>query len=304
MRENSVPRILGDPDHPVSRGRLCSKCAIAYNGVWQDANARLKYPLRRTGKKGEAEFEQISWDNALTEIAARLGRIIEDDGAKSIIHTHYSGTLSLIPYLFPNRFFNHLGASKVDPDSICNAAGHVAWHLLFGNSIMGFDPHTAKDATCILVWGANPSHSAPHAHEHWLQEAPGKVVVVDPIRTESAQAADLHLQLQTGSDAALAFGLLHVLHSMGKFNQSFIDNSTFSAEEIMPTVAMYTPAWTAVQTGLPVEKIIEAAEIYGAGPALLWCGQGLQRQPTGGNIMPSANTNWQRRQTRRRFLLS
>jgi anaerobic selenocysteine-containing dehydrogenase len=156
---------------------------------------------------------------------------------------------------------------------------------LFGNSIIGFDPRTAKDATCILVWGANPSHSAPHAHEHWLQEAPGKVVVVDPIRTESAQAADLHLQLQPGSDAALAFGLLHVLHSMGKFNQSFIDNSTFSAEEIMPTVAMCTPAWTAVQTGLPVEKTIEATEIYGAGPALPWCGQGLQPQPTGDNIM-------------------
>ena len=284
-RDDDTLRVLGDPDHPVSRGRLCSKCAIAYNGVWQDPKARLTRPLRRIGKKGDAAFEPISWDEALDEIANKMEGAIAANGPESIIHTHYSGTLSLIAYLFPNRFFNFLGASEVDPDTICNAAGHVAWHLMFGNSAMGFDPRTAKDAQSIFVWGANPSHSAPHAHEYWLAESPARVVVIDPIRTETAAAADLHLQLRPGSDAALAFSLLHVLHELGKFDQSYIDNFTTGVDEIMATIQSSTPQWGEQCTGVPSADIVAAAEIYGAGPAMLWCGQGLQRQTNGGNIM-------------------
>lgn len=285
LRDDAPPRILGDPDHPVSRGRLCAKCAIAYNGVWQDKQARLQTPLRRIGKKGEAKFEAISWDDALTEVASKLHKVIDQHGADAILHTHYSGTLSLMAYLFPNRFFHHLGASVVDPDSICNAAGHVAWHLLFGNSVVGFDPRTAKDASCLLIWGANPSHSAPHAHEHLLSESPAKVVVVDPIKTESAAIADLHLQLRPGSDAALAFGLLHQLRARGKFDLDYIAAHTLGANEITATIDSSTLEWTAQATGLRAEEIEAAADIYASGPALLWCGQGLQRQPSGGNIM-------------------
>lgn len=285
QRTGAPARILGDPDHPVSRGRLCSKCAIAYNGVWQDPAARLTTPLRRIGAKGSAQFEPVSWDAALTEIAANLHRIVAADGADAVLHTHYSGTLSLIAYLFPNRFFNHLGASVVDPDSICNAAGHVAWHLQFGNSVAGFDPRTAKDAACILVWGANPSFSAPHAHEHWLPDSPAQIVVVDPVRTETAAAADLHLQPRPGTDAALAFGLLHALRENGSFDDAFIAAHTLGADEIAATIDRCTPEWTEQQTGVAAADIRRAAAIYGAGPALLWCGQGLQRQPEGGNIM-------------------
>ena len=285
LRDGARARVLGDPEHPISRGRLCSKCALAYNGVWQDENARLLQPLRRIGPKGERQFEPISWEAAFEEIAARVTQIVDADGPRAIIHTHYSGTLSLIAYLFPNRFFNHLGACEVDPDTICNAAGHVAWTLLFGNSVVGFDPRTARDAKCILVWGANPSHSAPHAHEHWLTESPAKIVVVDPIRTETAAAADLHLQPRPGSDAALAFSMLHVMRRKGLFDKGYIDAHTIGFDEITATIEQCTPDWGEAQTGVPAQDIKQAAELYGPGPSLLWCGQGLQRQPTGGNIM-------------------
>ncbi len=278
-------RVLGDPDHPVSRGKLCSKCAVAYNGVWQDPAARLSHPLKRIGAKGSGSFEAISWDEALTTVATRMNAALADHGGASILHTHYSGTLSLIGYLFPNRLFNAIGASEVDPDSICNAAGHVAWSLMFGNSLMGFDPRTARDSQCILVWGANPSHSAPHAHEHWLPEAPGAVVVVDPIRTETAAAADLHLQPRPGTDAALAFSLLHCLQRNGRFDHAYIDAHTVGYADIVDDIARATPQWGETQTGVPAADIEKAAQLYGAGPALLWCGQGLQRQTSGGNIM-------------------
>jgi hypothetical protein len=195
VREQGHHRVLGDPDHPISRGKLCAKCAIAYNRSWQDPQLRLTTPLKRVGERGSNDFAPIGWDEALALVAQRMNTVIAEHGAASILHTHYSGTLSLIGFLFPNRLFAHIGASEVDPDTICNAAGHVAWRLQFGNSIVGFDPRTAKDARCILVWGANPAHSAPHTHEHWLAESPAKVIVVDPILTETARAADLHLRL-------------------------------------------------------------------------------------------------------------
>ncbi len=285
IRESGPHRVLGDPDHPVSRGKLCSKCAVAYNGVWQDPTARLLMPLKRTGRKGSGSFTAIGWDEALATIASETRKTLDAAGGSAILHTHYSGTLGLIGYLFPNRFFNHLGASEVDPDTICNAAGHVAWTLLFGNSVQGFDPRTAVNARCILVWGANPSHSAPHAHEHWLPESGARIIVIDPTLTDTARAADLHLRPRPGSDAALAFCLLHCLQKNGHFDQAFIDRHTIGLAEISGAIATATPEWGELQTGIPADDIRLAAAIYGTGPSLLWCGQALQRQAQGGNIM-------------------
>ena len=96
-------RVLGDPDHPIARGKLCSKCAVAYNGVWQDVSQRLTNPLKRIGPKGNAEFREISWEDALNEIVNRLQPLITERRTESILHTHYSGTLSLIASSFPCR---------------------------------------------------------------------------------------------------------------------------------------------------------------------------------------------------------
>ena len=67
--DGNIQQVLGDPDHPVSRGRLCSKCALAYNGVWRDENARLLFPMKRVGAKGEGKFERIDWQEAIDTIA-------------------------------------------------------------------------------------------------------------------------------------------------------------------------------------------------------------------------------------------
>ena len=279
-------RVLGDPDHPVARGKLCTKCAVAYNGIWQDKSKRLASPLKRVGPKGNANFREISWEDALNEIAKQVKTLINEGRAESILHTHYSGTLSLIASSFPCRFFNFLGATEVDPDTICNAAGHAAWHLMFGDSVLGLDPRTLVNSNCILVWGANPSHTAPHTHEMLLEES-AALVVVDPITTKTAASANLHLKLKPGTDSALAFGLLHLLKQNGDFDESFIKHHTLGYERIRETIDGCTPAWTESITGVSEQDIRCAAEYYGAGPSVLWAGQGLQRQNKGGNIMRS-----------------
>ncbi len=296
-REGRVAKVLGDPAHPVSRGGLCGKCAIAYNGVWRDPEARLSQPLKRSGLKGSGNFAPVTWDQALSEIAGRLKGAVADAGPESVLHAHYTGTCSLIAGTFPMRFFNRLGACEVEPDTICNNAGHVALGYLYGSSVTPFDPKTAKESNCILVWGANPSSSAPHAHKHWLGESGAKIVVVDPVRHATAEAADLHLQPYPGTDAALAFALLNVLEREDLLDREFIAANTRGWDEVAPLVADCTPLWAAGVTGVPAAQIKEAARLYGAGPSVLWLGQGLQRQKLGGNIfracglLPAATGN-------------
>ena len=284
-RDGAIRHVRGDPDHPVSRGKLCRKCSIGYNGAFLDPEARLTRPLRRVGAKGEGRFEAVSWDEALAAVAGRLQEIVATAGAHTLLNTHYTGTFALLSYFFPLRFFHRLGATEIDPDTICNKAGHVALEYVYGTSVDGFDPATARDSACILVWGANPSASAPHAHDHWLPEAPGAVIVVDPVRTPTAEQADLHLQPFPGSDAALAFALLHVIAREGLVDEEFVRDHTVGWDELEPLLADCTPAWGESVTGVPAALIEEAARRYGRGPSLLWLGQGLQRQRTGGNVV-------------------
>ena len=284
-KDGRVTRVLGDPDHPVSRGKLCQKCALAYNGVWRDPTARLQHPLRRRGSKSDRQFEPISWDDALAEIAEHLEQAIESHGPASILHAHYTGTCSLLAGEFPQRFFQRLGATEVEPDTICNNAGHEALGYVLGTSVDGFDPKTIADSRCVLVWGANPSASAPHAHSHWLRETAATVIAVDPIRHATAEQANIHLQPFPGTDAALAFGMMHVIRREGLIDEGFISAHTVGWEEIEPLIENATPRWAEEATGVPVAAIEEAARLYAAGPSLLWLGQGLQRQPQGGNVM-------------------
>jgi anaerobic selenocysteine-containing dehydrogenase len=286
-KDGVIANVLGDRDHPVSRGALCGKCAIAYNGAWRDETLRLSQPLKRIGGKGKSQFTSISWDEALSEIAARLNGLIDRGQERGIIHTHYTGTVGLLGGAYPNRFFNRIGATEVDPDTVCNKAGHAALELVFGTSLEGFDPRSARDARCIVVWGANPSHSAPHQDKYWLKEAQGRgsrIIVVDPITHDTAASADIHLKLRPGSDAALAFGLLHVLRARNLVDAAFLARHVIGAEELLPAIAAMTPKRTAQLCGLPEALIEEAAIAYGNGPSLLWLGQGLQRQPMGGNV--------------------
>ena len=282
--DGTISQVKGNPDHPSNQGKLCAKCSVAYNGIWIDENARLLHPMRRVGKKGTGAFVPISWDEALSEVAARLGKIADTHGSKSIYHTHYTGTCSVIAGGFPERFFAHLGATEIDPDTICNKAGHVAWNYVFGNSVNGFDPQTVKDSACTLVWGANPSACAPHVDKHWLRGSNAKVIVIDPIRHETADNADLYLQVRPGTDAALAFAMTHVMQRDGLLDMDYIRDHVRGYDDVAPTIGQCTPAWGEEQTDIPAALIEEAAALYASGPSLMWLGQGLQRQFGGGNI--------------------
>ncbi len=201
------------------------------------------------------------------------------------MQTHYTGTCSLIAGSFPLRFFNRIGATEVDPDTVCNKAGHVALQLMYGESTRGFDPRTIDGTNCVMIWGANPSTSAPHVHQYWLGGTPVPKIVIDPIRHETAAAADMHLQLYPGTDGALAFAMLHAIWAAGRIDRAFLAARSQGWEEIESQLAACTPAWGEAVTGVPAQLIEDAALLYASGPSLLWMGQGFQRQSFGGNAM-------------------
>src|SRR5258708_19004797 len=260
-QNGAIAKVLGDREHAISQGTLCGKCAIAYNGAWRDAGLRLAKALRRIGAKGSGKFVPVSWEEALGEIAKRFRSLIDAGYARSILHTHYTGTVGLIGGWFPIRLFNRIGATEVDPDTVCNKAGHAALELVFGNSLEGFDPRTVKDARAMLVWGANPWHSACHQNKGWLKRAQNsgvKVIVVDPIGHPTAVEADLHLKLRPGSDAALAFAFLNVMRTKGLVDKDFLDANVAGAAELIPAIESMTPSRAAQLCGVPVD-LIEAA---------------------------------------------
>ncbi len=204
----------------------------------------------------------------------------------TILNAHYTGTFALLGYGFPLRFMRTLGAREVEPDTICNKAGHVALDYLFGTSEDGFDPRTAADAACIMVWGANPSASAPHQHEQWLPEAPGRVSSWTRSATERARTADLHLQPFPGSDAALAFAIAHVMGATGLHDPDILAHHCRRLGGMEPVVSgLYAALGRRRGPGSPGRAIEQAARWYGEGPSLLWLGQGFQRQPRGGNAI-------------------
>jgi anaerobic selenocysteine-containing dehydrogenase len=237
------------------------------------------------GDKGSGDFIPISWDAALEEISDRLRPIVTDQAGETILHAHYTGTCSLLAGEFPLRFFNRLGATEVDPDTICNNAGHVALEYVYGSSSTGFDPRSITDSRCLLVWGANPSACAPHVHKYWLEDRANKLIVIDPVGHATAQCADIYLQPVPGSDAAIAFAMMHVIERDGLCDDEFIATHTCGWQQLRAELPVCTPQWAERQSGVPATLIEQAAHCYGQGPSLLWLGQGLQRQHFGGNVM-------------------
>ena len=121
-------------------------------------------------------------------------------------------------------------------------------------------------------------------YQHWLREHGAKVIVIDPVRTETATSADLHLQVRPGADAALAFSMLHIMREESLVDENYIKNHVQGYEEVLPSIENCTPEWGQSETGIPTTLIEQAARLYARGPSLLWLGQGLQRQPQGGNV--------------------
>ncbi len=292
-------RMAGDPNHPVTRGFLCTKVAKYIERTYHDG--RLLYPQIRVGAKGEGKFRRATWDEALELIATRLQQVISTDGSQAILPYSYAGTMGLLQgESMDRRFFHRIGASLLDR-TICASAGAEALNVTYGTR-MGPDPETIGNARLVILWGTNTLTSNPHLWP-FVREAKANgasVICIDPLRTRTAAASDEHIAIRPGTDAALALSLMHVLFRDNLENREYLDAMTLGWEALRERVlADYSPARVAKICRISVETIEELARRYAhTRPTFIRVNYGLQRHAGGGSavraisLLPAITGAW------------
>ena len=285
VEDGVATEVKGDPDHPTTAGVLCTKVSRYAERTYHPD--RLLYPMRRVGKKGEGKFERISWEQAIDEIATRLGGIAARD-PQAMLPYSYCGTMGQVQgESMSMRFFNQIGASQLDR-TICANAGFFGYKYTVGATI-GTDLEQFQDSKLIIIWGGNPIASNLH---FWMraQEAKrrgAKLIAIDPYRSLTAEKCQQHIALLPGTDAALALGLMHVLIAENLVDQNYIDQYTVGYPELKARAAEWTAERTAQTCGISVDEVLGLAREYGqmaqrGEPVAIRANYGVQRVRGGG----------------------
>ena len=269
VRDGCADRLYGDPDHPFTRGTLCGKVNHYLERVYHPD--RVLHPLKRIGPKGAGEFVRTTWDEALVDIASRWQRIVAESGAEAILPYSSAGNQGLIQMAsLDRRLFGSMGCSKLDR----NICGEVAAAGLAATQGCGFgvDPEELVHSRFIVLWGTNTIVTNLHLWPVILEaRARGaRIVVVDPIRTRTAEQADWHLPLRPASDAALALAMMHVIIRDNLVDHDYVARYAEGYDQLVDRVRAYAPTAVAATTGLAAAEIEQFALEYAtAQPSLL-----------------------------------
>ena len=279
--------VQGDPAHPANHGRLCTKGSTLH--LTTDARARLHHPeLRRS--RSEARTRS-GWAPAIDFCAEKFAAIIDRHGPDSVAF-YVSGQLLTEDYYAFNKLARALvGTNNIDTNSrLCMSSAVTGYKATLGADAPPACYEDIDHADCLFIAGSNMAYAHPVLFRR-IEEArarnPGvRMIVVDPRRTDTAAAADLHLAILPGTDVALFNAMLHVMLWEGLCDLEFIAAHTEGFEQAKAAVAEYTPRAAASVCGVPADDIIAAAKLFGGARAALsfYC-QGLNQsvQGTGKN---------------------
>ncbi len=296
--EGRGSRLRGNPDHPVTRGLLCGKVARYLEREYSPA--RLLYPQRRSGRKGEGRFQRITWEEALDDVAARLKTLAAEFGSESILPYSYGGTMGYLQGSgMDRRFFHRLGASRLDR-TICSAAGGAGLIDATGFKY-GTEPEQFRHAKLILAWGANVLGTNVHLWPFIVEARRNgaKFYTIDPHRNRTGDLADKHFFINPGSDTALALGIMHVILEEGLHDADYVARYTSGFDGLRERVREYPPERVAALTGIASGDIIDLAREYATiRPAVIRLNYGLQRSERGSmavraiSLLPALTGSW------------
>ncbi|MET4239747.1 molybdopterin oxidoreductase family protein [Bradyrhizobium sp. RT10b] len=274
--------VKGDPEHPVTQGRLCTKLNDFAKHHYNPN--RVLYPMKRVGPKGSGEFERISWAEALGEIKSRWTRIIDEFGSAAIMPCSYLGQEGVLNGLtVGDAFFNRLG-STVAEKTFCGVGRDVGAHLTIGGST-GVDPESLVHSRYIILWAVNTLSTGNHQWP-FIAEAKrrgAKIVSIDPLRSKTAAQADWHIPIKPGTDAALALGMMNVIISEGLYDRDYVERYTAGFDELAARAAEYPVERVSSITGIPIEDILTLSREYATQtPAVIRLGVAIERSRNGG----------------------
>ncbi len=277
----TVISVKGNPNHPFTRGTLCQKMAHYEQTV--HSPLRLKKPLKRTGPKGSGQFEPISWDQAIKAIAKEFTHCIDTYGSESLYSYSYAGTMGLIGSPAANPLFALLGASQQDR-GICSPAKKYGWQEVMG-STKAIKPQEMKDSDFVIFWGLNALCTNLHIMHDWqaAKKNGAKLWVIETHRSKTCDYADKVTLIRSGTDGALALGILYILIKENLIDKDFIQKYTIGYDMLKTAVIdTYTPEYVANITGIAADEIIELAHTYGqANAPFIRMGSGITRYGNG-----------------------
>ena len=285
VENDRIVEVRGDPDHPFTRGTLCVKVDDYHHRTYSPD--RILHPLRRVGAKGSGRFERISWDAALDEIAGRFEQIVAEHGPQAILPYSYLGTEGILNGLnVGDAFFNRLGAS-VSERTFCDSGACTAYVMTIGPT-PGTDPESFVDSKYIILWACNVISTNLHL---WpiiaeAQQRGAKVVVIDPVRTRTAQKADWHIPIRPGTDGALALGMMHVIIDEALVDVDYVEKYTVGYAELKERVREYTPERVSQISGVPAADVRRLAREYATvQPSVIRIGVAIERHAGGGQTV-------------------
>ncbi len=277
-------KVEGDPTHPVTRGYLCNKVNHYLDLVYNDR--RVLFPHRRTGPKGPgAKFLRITWDEALTEVAARLKAVIAEHGAEAVQPFSYSGTLGILGFLgMGERFFNKMSAARLER-TICTAAGAAAEMHTFGR-VGDANIEDLPQMDLVILWGTNLVSTGVHAMPfvNAARDNGAKIIAIDPRVTRTTAFADWHIQPRPGTDAALALGMMKIIVDRELHDLDFLRSHTVGWEKLLEErLPEYPTERVEAITGIAAADVEKLALLYGGTKrSFIRLNWGIQRHDNGG----------------------
>ncbi|MEQ8601170.1 MAG: molybdopterin oxidoreductase family protein [Devosia sp.] len=301
LADGTIGRVRGAKDDPYTAGVICEKVARYAERIHHPE--RLTHPLRSVGPKGAGQWQRISWDEALDEIAQRFLAIESEHGPEAIWPYFYAGTMGHVQRDGIERLRALRGYSH-QYDTICTGLawpGYIAGTGLLG----GVNPEQMAEADCVVIWGTNAVHTQVNVMTHAMKARKSrgaKVVVIDIYRNATMDQADMGLVLRPGTDGALAVATMHVLLRDGLADRAYMARFTDFSPEFEAHLSTRTPEWAADITGLSVAEIEGFAHLVGKTPRSFFrLGFGFSRQRNGSTAMhaalsiPAMTGAWQHR---------
>ena len=281
IEDGRLIKVKNDKTHPVSKNGICRKMQHYEQDIY--SADRLRTPLRRVGRKGEAKFEPISWDEAVREITDQFKAIIAKWGAEAILPCVYSGVMSDIQRNCGDAFFNRMGASEL-VKTLCSSAKGAGYDAVVGKTGC-LEPTELNDSDLYLIWSCNMAATRLQTLVD-LQKPVNrhkKKILIDVYPNPTAAYCDQVIIIKAGTDGALALSMMHVLKNEHLVDKSFVEKYTSGYPAFAETLDVYTPEWAESETGIPAEVIRQLAREFGQAkaPAII-LGSGNSRHGNGG----------------------
>jgi anaerobic selenocysteine-containing dehydrogenase len=301
MKGDQLHQIRPMEGHPL--GIVCTRGVHAEEVIYSPD--RLHFPMKRVGKRGEGKLERISWEEAY-EISARLiQEVVKKHGPEamaiysgrggfeqSLVDMYATGGYDTIcsNFLFPLGSPNTFSCS-----SLCNNAHRVmAPVATLGTSFDHLFPDFERSDR-IVVWGANPATDSPPIHLNEILEAKRlgvRVVVIDPLKTFTAEKADEWIGIRPGTDGALALGIIHVMMEKGLYDTTFADDWTHGFGELREYVRKFSPSEVEKMTWVKAKQIERLAEDLAKPRTSLLLHTGLEYTNSGVQNIRALLTLW------------